>query len=477
MKRNKTDDRDRLDPLSADELTAFEAGMEHMQDDRSRLPPHDRSKYAEFWRFLRNHRVISILGLLFALALIAGLVFGTVLLFDAIFSPDDTQLQKNEPITLIIGDSDPITLDYDSVVKEEVFYVDMMLIADYMDLTVSGTAKRLCFEGANGSTLQVENGKIYAVINGQPVRLDTRRIRDEEPSPAPALISDGVCLIPVDFLGKAVESGFSVRLNSETNTLRIRPILTMVDDKKENAIPSPILFTTAPFEEYFDPEAIDPMPRTPSYSIDVTSYEHYIKAEELILANKQNPLGSTYEPKNRTRLTCPTASGKDYYLAKNAAYALTAMMKAMEEDGITDVYVTSAFRSYTQQKTIYENYVQYHMDEGMSRSEAEAFASTYSAKAGESEHQTGLCVDFTTNSMQGELTVDFEKTDAYRWLSENAWKYGFILRYPKASAKIAITGYDYEPWHYRFVGLDAAEEIDRRHLTLEEYLESYHTEE
>ncbi len=476
MKRNKTAKKNVRSPLSVDELTVLEAGMEHMQDDRSKLPPHDRSEHAEFWRFLRNHRAISIVCLILAFALLAGLVVGMVFLFKAIFSPTDTQLQKNDPVTLILGDRDPITLEYDSVVKDNVFYVDMMTIADYMELTVSGTAKRLCFEGADHSTLQLEHGKSYAVINGLPVTMDTRRVNDEKKSPAPALISDGSCLVPVAFLSDAVESGFSLKLNSDTNTLRVRRVLTMVDGNKENAIPTPILFTADPFEEYIEPEEISPMPRTPSYTIDISAYENAIQSENLLLVNKKHPLRSTYEPSDLTKLTCPTAVGREYYLRRNAARALSAMMAAMKADGVSDVYVTSAFRSYTKQQELYEGYVQDHMDEGMSRKQAEAMASTYSARAGQSEHQSGLCVDFTTNSMSGALEVEFERTAAFRWLTENAWKYGFILRYPKAEKKIAITGYDYEPWHYRFVGLDAAEEIDRRRLTLEEYLEEYHEE-
>ena len=109
------------------------------------------------------------------------------------------------------------------------------------------------------------------------------------------------------------------------------------------------------------------------------------------------------------------------------------------------------------------------MAEGMTREEAEREASSYSARPGESEHQTGLCLDFTTSKMGGQLNESFEKTDAFKWLSQNAYKYGFILRYPKD--KVALTGYDYEPWHYRFVGRQAASEMREYGQCLEEYLE------
>jgi LAS superfamily LD-carboxypeptidase LdcB len=144
------------------------------------------------------------------------------------------------------------------------------------------------------------------------------------------------------------------------------------------------------------------------------------------------------------------------------------MMLEMEQAGVDDVFVTSSYRSYSYQKGLYEGYVNKHMAEGMSREDAEVAASRYSARAGESEHQTGLCLDFTTDSIGGSVDEDFEGTSAFAWLSQNAYRFGFILRYP--ADKVAVTEYDYEPWHYRFVGRAAATEIYFGSLCLEEYL-------
>ena len=90
---------------------------------------------------------------------------------------------------------------------------------------------------------------------------------------------------------------------------------------------------------------------------------------------------------------------------------------------------------------------------------------SYSALPGASEHQSGLCVDFVTSSVM--LKPAFENTDAFDWLSQNAYRFGFILRYPQD--KTEITGFSYEPWHFRFVGREAATEIYFRNLTLEEF--------
>ena len=186
----------------------------------------------------------------------------------------------------------------------------------------------------------------------------------------------------------------------------------------------------------------------------------------LLLANKETPLEEDYRPSDLKKLECRT--NRDMELRADAADALYAMMLAMSADGVTDIFVTSAYRSYSYQQTLFDGYVKDHIEEGMTPDEAKKEALTYSAEAGTSEHQTGLCIDLMTNTMT-DLDETFEDTAAFRWLSENAYKYGFILRYP--SDKTDITGYKYEPWHYRFVGRTVAAEIYNSGLCLEEYLE------
>jgi len=134
----------------------------------------------------------------------------------------------------------------------------------------------------------------------------------------------------------------------------------------------------------------------------------------------------------------------------------------------SNAYVTSAYRDYNYQVSTFEYYVKKHMTmEGLTREAAEAKVQTYSARPGTSEHQTGLCVDIMTTQMT-ELDESFENTTAFAWLSRNAHRYGFIIRFPES--KEDITGYKYEPWHYRFVGIEAAIEMYNSGLCLEEYL-------
>jgi D-alanyl-D-alanine carboxypeptidase len=135
--------------------------------------------------------------------------------------------------------------------------------------------------------------------------------------------------------------------------------------------------------------------------------------------------------------------------------------------GITDVSVTSAYRSYEYQTTLFNMYTQNEMaaNPSLTLAQAQAITATYSARPGTSEHQTGLCCD-----MHNLPSADqrFAQTEAYRWLSENAWKFGFILRFPEN--KESVTGISFEPWHYRYVGRYHAYAIHEAGLCLEEYL-------
>ena len=226
-------------------------------------------------------------------------------------------------------------------------------------------------------------------------------------------------------------------------------------------------------------------------NVDVSCLTTNLSSEYLILANKQNELESDYEPSSLTVLTCATAYSMK--LDARAAQALYAMLAEMHAAGVTDITVTSAYRTYSKQVELYNGYVNKersyiseeakkvfgedyiymkYLEKGIYKltlEDAHTVVQTYSALPGQSEHQTGLCIDFITSDMGGELNEAFEDTPAFAWLSQNAYKFGFILRYPQGTK--GITGYDYEPWHYRFVGREAATDIHNGGMTLEQYLQ------
>ncbi len=142
------------------------------------------------------------------------------------------------------------------------------------------------------------------------------------------------------------------------------------------------------------------------------------------------------------------------------------MIAAAEADGISLIPV-SGYRSYDRQHTNFERKINYYVNLGYNKAEATRLASEIVLMPGTSEHNAGLAMDFGTN---GNYTLDenFAKTDAFKWLSEHAADYGFILRYESDTKH--ITKITYEPWHWRYVGVKAAKEIKASGVTLEEYL-------
>ena len=166
----------------------------------------------------------------------------------------------------------------------------------------------------------------------------------------------------------------------------------------------------------------------------------------LMLVNKFYTVGKNYVPK----LKSVTGGGS---LEPTAAAAFENMVKAAKADGYS-LWNVSGYRSYSTQQTLYNNY---------KARDGQAKADTYSARPGSSEHQTGLATDICTASS----SAHFENTAKYKWLINNSYKYGFILRYPEG--KTYITGYKFEPWHYRYVGVEAATYIHNNNITFEEY--------
>lgn len=152
---------------------------------------------------------------------------------------------------------------------------------------------------------------------------------------------------------------------------------------------------------------------------------------------------------------------------RRAYEGLQSMMDDARAEGL-DPLICSSYRSQEKQEQLYTNKRNYYLDQGYSNDEATALAAIWVAYPGTSEHQLGLTVDICSVSNQN-LDDSQEDTATQQWLMANCYKYGFILRYP--SDKSEITGISYEPWHYRYVGVDAAAEIHEKGLCLEEYLE------
>ena len=172
-----------------------------------------------------------------------------------------------------------------------------------------------------------------------------------------------------------------------------------------------------------------------------------------VLVNKNHQLDKNYIPNDLVKLSLICAN-EDKFLRQEAALNFEEMCLEARKQGYKIIAVSS-YRSYFYQEELYNYYV---------RTLGEKKSLEASAKPGHSEHQTGLVID-----IEGSIGKysDFETTEEFIWMKENAYKYGFILRYPKN--KKNITGFKYEPWHYRYVGKDVAKIIHENNITLEEY--------
>ena len=174
----------------------------------------------------------------------------------------------------------------------------------------------------------------------------------------------------------------------------------------------------------------------------------------LTLINKNYQLRSNYVPNDLESISLKYSNSDKYLrkIAKKQFEKLSEDAKKLEYR----IIAVSAYRDYNYQNELFNYYVK---NKGLD------YALECSAKPGHSEHQTGLAVDVEGSNKNYD---DFENTKEYTWMKDNAHKYGFILRYPKG--KENITGFKFEPWHYRYVGIQIATYLYQNNLTLEEYL-------
>lgn len=196
---------------------------------------------------------------------------------------------------------------------------------------------------------------------------------------------------------------------------------------------------------------------------DDTSHVTQVSSDwNLILANPWNKLPEDYA--QDLSLT-PLPNG--HSIDSRCYPFLTEMMNDCRSAGLRPL-ICSSYRSHQKQKALFQERIDELRAQGYSKKDARTKAATSVARPGTSEHQLGLAVDIVDQSHQ-ILDTAQESTPVQQWLMENSWKYGFILRYP--ADKSRLTGIIYEPWHYRYVGREAAREIHERGICLEEYLE------
>ena len=200
------------------------------------------------------------------------------------------------------------------------------------------------------------------------------------------------------------------------------------------------------------------------------AYENYeFSADDwrLILINKQHSIPEGYE--EEVPLGNINTMKGVMHCDERIIDDLLAMIQAAKNDGVT-LLICSPYRDLAYQEMLFNRKINYYMNRGLSYMEAYQMGSQVVTVPNASEHQLGLALDIVTDTFT-DLTEGFADTNAGKWLAANSCRYGFILRYPKE--KEDITGITYEPWHFRYVGVEAATLITEQEITLEEFWEEY----
>ncbi len=269
-----------------------------------------------------------------------------------------------------------------------------------------------------------------------------------------------VGILAVVFLGFGITAFFDYdsptveENNPQTDIDRTKPLATSIFSSEETEAETTVSQTSKPHSE------TEPVAEyayayagfSPVYAnLNVSDWR-------LILVNRNFILPEGYKPQLANAVEGGYADQKlDYRVAPY----FNEMYKAAYEDGVHLVPI-SGYRSYERQERNFENKIDYYMDKGYSKVDATIEASTIILPPGTSEHNAGLAMDICS------LEQSFENTEEFKWLCENAADYGFILRYPED--KQDITQIIYEPWHWRYVGVEAAKEMKASGQCLEEYL-------
>ncbi|MGI1805289.1 D-alanyl-D-alanine carboxypeptidase family protein [Exiguobacterium sp. TDN 0502] len=232
------------------------------------------------------------------------------------------------------------------------------------------------------------------------------------------------------------------------------------EDKKDESADKPDSSSQDPEQE----KPSEPESETPDVDKSAEAKAD-LSLGTLVVVNKKYSLPIDYKPSD---LVVPNVSFsysgvlEQSYMRAPAAKQMEKMFAAAKKEGVT-LNAVSGFRSGARQKVLYNNYV---------ARDGKAAADQYSARPGHSEHQTGLTFDISSPSVGNGLTAALGDTKEGKWIVNNAAKYGFIVRYDRGFQ--SRTGYTYEPWHIRYVGVDVATQIKNNGQTLEEYMKVGH---
>lgn len=445
-------------------------------------------------RQARRREGLKILGgrllIFFIILFILTAVFGLIFLIFFRSAPD--AVSEPSKIDYYYGGAKVRSASADDVISNSRVYFCFNDLADYIGFYESGSADEMKFilsnsveasqtaAGDGNEEIIVFYTDMYKVtINGQDVTLDIPN----------KLIGEKIW-VSTKFVSDYMEN-ISVVYNRSRSTVTIARIKDEVNSDAQVTVYLPVSFKLKWADELetveMDPDIVtettavsaddtDKAEETEAdvvFATDLSDYEKYmnptgdLRDAFLTLVNTENTLTEDYIPTDLMDVKYTSTARKTQQLREYACKSLEALYQEMYAAGYYNMAVYSGFRTYTYQNTLFTTYTANEMaaDPSLTQEEAEAIVLTYSTRPGTSEHQTGLAVDMDT---LGTFTTDFEYEPEYEWLSENAWKFGFILRFPKD--KVDITTIQFEPWHYRYVGRYHAKIIHDSGLCLEEYV-------
>ncbi len=431
MNNNNNQSRPSRPPMTPEQRQAYEARKRaYMERKRAE---HE----AEQRRAAEKRKKIILVGITVA---IVAILVGVAAILIANFLDVSPSQPKN--YTFNIG-NDREKVAYSDANRGGIICINVRSLKDILYLTESSVrTDAVTFTARSGSRVVFTNGSNIAAVNGMNVKM-----------PVAAIVEDGVCSVSLETVSY-IFTGITVSVGRSTVTIA----------RNDEAIE--ILAKSQ-----------EPMNMIIEFKSDLDKYEKYMNPQGeyrddfLLLVNKKNPLGESFVPKNLVSLDdtyCINQNANQ--LDKYAAEAFKAMLTELwAQTGKTYVIGTSGYRSYARQKQLFQ---QNHP--GISTPEQAEAQLTDTAFPGYSEHQSGLCIDMIDTRYGGvENYIEtgcFTDKATFEWLKNNAWKFGFILRYP--SDKENITGYEYESWHYRYVGRYHAEKMYRSGQTLDEYVAS-----